>query len=98
VTGHGHYNPLPHLPRLPSGPNPAAPAVGGWIHRIFRDATGYAKAVGAASGFSLIMLPFIILFLLIQRRLDKDDPKLALAPVHSQPDLPFVDPFEKGEE
>jgi len=68
-------------------------ALGRWLNKIDH----YGKAVTAASGFSLVLLPFIIVFLLVQRRLDENDPKLALAPVHSQPDMPFGDPSVRND-
>jgi hypothetical protein len=34
----------------------------------------------------------LLLFLLLQDRIDRRDPKLALAPEHGEPDLPFERP------
>jgi hypothetical protein len=51
-----------------------------------------AKAVGEAAqraAFPLALLVAMFLFLLFQNRLDRRDPKLAMAPIHSTPDLPF---------
>ena len=62
-----------------------------WIDRIIKAVTRYAVAVGAASGIGVSVLPLLIIFLLVQRRLDARDPKLALAPAHAEPDLGYVD-------
>jgi hypothetical protein len=37
------------------------------------------------------------MFLLIQNRIDRRDPKLARAPLHAQPDLPFLPPPAPGD-
>ena len=38
-------------------------------------------------------LIFLVLgFLIVQSRIDRSDPKLALAPVHADPDLEFLPP------
>ncbi|WP_432545862.1 hypothetical protein [Kineococcus sp. SYSU DK004] len=44
------------------------------------------------SGFLVAGGALLLLFLLVQDQLDRRDPKLALAPVHPDPDLPFEDP------
>lgn len=55
-----------------------------------------AIAATAAEGakraaFPMLLLVLMALFVLAQHRLDSRDPKLALAPVHAEPDLPFDD-------
>jgi hypothetical protein len=45
--------------------------------------------VGKRVAFPLVLLLIIALFLAMQHRIDKRDPKLALAPVHREHDLPF---------
>jgi hypothetical protein len=55
-----------------------------------------AVAAVAAEGakraaFPVLLLLLMAAFLLAQHRLDSRDPKLALAPVHAEPDLPFVE-------
>jgi hypothetical protein len=45
---------------------------------------------GSAATFVLYLI--VVLFLVIQDRIDRNDPKLALAPVFGEPDLPFDDP------
>ena len=44
-------------------------------------------ATGTAAGIAT--LPLVVAFLLIQRRIDRREPKLALAPRHAEPDLAF---------
>jgi hypothetical protein len=44
------------------------------------------------SGFPLGVLLMLVLFLLLQDRIDRRDPKLTLAPGHADPDLPFDEP------
>jgi hypothetical protein len=41
------------------------------------------------SGFPLGVLFLLALFLLVQDRIDRRDPKLALAPEYPEPDVPF---------
>jgi hypothetical protein len=42
------------------------------------------------TGFPIAVLVMLALFLLFQDRIDRRDPKLALAPEHPEPDLPFA--------
>jgi hypothetical protein len=44
------------------------------------------------TAFPLILLIVAGLFLLVQDRIDRRDPKLAHAPLHARPDLPFLPP------
>jgi hypothetical protein len=53
-----------------------------------RTASVVAGATRQAA-FPGLMLVLALLFLLVQDRIDRHDPKLALAPVHADPDLPF---------
>jgi hypothetical protein len=50
------------------------------------------------TAFPLILLILGGLFLLIQNRIDSRDPKLARAPLHAQPDLPFLPPPSPGDD
>jgi hypothetical protein len=50
-----------------------------------------SKPVAEGAALGLGTLPFIILFLLIQDRIDRGDPKLAKAPSYAEPDLGFGD-------
>lgn len=49
-------------------------------------------------GFPLALALVVLLFLLVQYHIDRRDPKLALAPVHADPDLKFEPPRADGEE
>jgi hypothetical protein len=49
------------------------------------------------TAFPLLLLILGGLFLLIQNRIDSRDPKLARAPLHAQPDLPFLPPPSPGD-
>jgi hypothetical protein len=72
--------------RTPPGgakPNPDDMAVLGKVVRI-------GHAVAEKASFPLFSLLIVILFLLVQDRIDRRDPKLALAPVHAEPDLGFT--------
>jgi hypothetical protein len=44
------------------------------------------------SVFPMSLIFLVLGFLLVQSRIDRSDPKLALAPVHADPDLEFVPP------
>lgn len=43
------------------------------------------------AAFPVFLLIVAVVFLAVQDRIDRNDPKLALAPVHAEPDLPFPD-------
>jgi hypothetical protein len=56
------------------------------------------QTIGEAAkrtAFPLLLLIAMFVFVLLQNRLDRRDPKLALAPIHSTPDLPFS-PLPQG--
>lgn len=53
--------------------------------------TAAAPALKGAAVTSLITLPLVVLFLLVQRVIDRRDPKLALAPSYGDPFLGFTD-------
>jgi hypothetical protein len=61
--------------------------LGELIERIAR----VAAEVGKRSAFPIGLLGLVLGFLSIQNRIDRRDPKLALAPVYPTPDLPFDD-------
>jgi hypothetical protein len=48
--------------------------------------------VAAKAAFPMLLLLIVVAFLLVQDRIDRKDPKLALAPTHAEPDLPFDSP------
>ena len=83
------------------GPAPGPPAVLGplSVPTTVPPPAGIVAAAGrvateAAEGaaFPLILLALVILFLAIQDRIDRRDPKLAHAPVHASDDLVFGPP------
>jgi hypothetical protein len=58
------------------------------------DDTNVLKILAEVAGktaFPIILALIVVLFLAIQDRIDRNDPKLALAPVRSEP-LDFIDP------
>lgn len=61
------------------------------IGRVAQVAAEVAKGVAHNSGFPLLLLLAVAVFLFIQHHLDRLDPKLALAPVQSDPHLIFDD-------
>ena len=56
-----------------------------------------AVTVTEGSAASLVMYLVVVAFLAIQDRIDRNDPKLALAPVGGERDLPF-DTLPAGDE
>ena len=54
----------------------------GWLVRV-------VEQVAERAAFPLGLLVVAGLFLLIQDRIDRNDPKLAFAPLYAEPDLPF---------
>jgi hypothetical protein len=90
--------------------SPIAPRTPGKVRRAPKaeDEPGVvaaiAEAIAAAivpvvkrTAFPLILVILGGLFLLIQNRIDSRDPKLARAPLHAQPDLPFLSPPAPGD-
>ena len=49
-----------------------------------------AAAVLKKSSFPFLLLLIVVIFLVVQDRIDRNDPKLALAPVHADSELPFT--------
>lgn len=70
---------------LSRGVSAVVDAVGAVLEPIREAALPAAKG----AGYSLFALPLLILFLLVQKRIDAQDPKLALAPSYADPDLAF---------
>ena len=88
---------LPQAPRE-ARPSPSAPG------RVARLVKAIAKAIAKLvvpvvqrTAFPLILLIVAGLFLLVQDRIDRRDPKLAHAPLHARPDLPFLAPPSPGD-
>ncbi len=71
------------------GPGAPADAPGG-LRRAFDALAAAAVDVGERAAFPLVLLLVIGIFLAAQHRIDQRDPKLALAPVHAETDLPFT--------
>ncbi len=63
-------------------------------NETFADALAHlARALGAVAeraAFPVLLMIVMALFFLLQDRIDRRDPKLALAPVHADPRLDFV--------
>jgi hypothetical protein len=76
-----------------AGADPARPARDDERGPVARalDALGRAAVdVGTRAAFPILLLLVIALFLAAQHRIDQRDPKLALAPVQREVDLPFT--------
>jgi hypothetical protein len=71
--------------------------IDGVIRAIAEAIRGVAPVV-ERTAVPLILLILGGLFLLIQNRIDRRDPKLARAPLHAQPDLPFLPPPFPGDD
>jgi hypothetical protein len=67
------------------------------LARMLSELAPTALAVAEASAFPLLLLLLVLAFLIVQDRIDRRDPKLALAPVYPEPDLPFLPPSVRGE-
>jgi hypothetical protein len=61
------------------------------LGKLLRQIAHVAAEVGKRSAFPTGLLVLVFTFLALQNRIDRRDPKLALAPVHPTPDLPFDD-------
>lgn len=85
-------NSLPRLPR-PSAARIASPVtqIKEAIAQLVTTAQQAAPAAARGGALGLGTLPFLLLFLLIQKRLDERDPKLALAPSYEDEYLTFDD-------
>lgn len=86
---------VPLVPGAASGTD--AGGVGTWFGGVVGDlidtAAPSATAVARAVGWTFWTLPVIILFLLVQNRIDRRDPKLADAPSEAVPGLGFDDGY-----
>jgi hypothetical protein len=69
------------------GPNKPSP-----LARVLADAGRLVKPVLEQTAFPLALLLIVGVFLGVQNRIDRGDPKLALAPVYREPDLSFGSP------
>jgi hypothetical protein len=66
------------------------------LRKVLQQIAQVAAEVGKRSAFPSGLLVLVMTFLALQNRIDRKDPKLALAPVHATPDLPFGDPEDGG--
>jgi hypothetical protein len=60
--------------------------------RALKTAAKAAEVVGKKSAFPVALFGIVLLFLVAQDRIDRNDPKLRLAPRHADPDLAFGPP------
>lgn len=60
-----------------------------WWQRVGKAAIDYVPAALLRLSVPLLLLVLMGLFILAQEAIDRKDPKLRLAPVHREPDLPF---------
>ncbi len=75
---------------------PTLPGADG-LRELLRKIAEVAIEVGKRSAFPSGLLMLVLGFLSVQNRIDRRDPKLALAPVYPTPDLPFSPPAEGGD-
>jgi hypothetical protein len=79
----------------PAGTLAQPPGIDG-LRRVLEKIAQVAAEVGKRSAFPTGLLVLVVIFLTLQNRIDRRDPKLALAPVHPTPDLPFGAPDDDG--
>jgi hypothetical protein len=79
----------------PTGTLAQPPGIDG-LRRVLQKIAQVAAEVGKRSAFPTGLLVLVVIFLTLQNRIDRRDPKLALAPVHPTPDLPFGAPDDGG--
>lgn len=72
----------------------APPGLDG-LRKVLQQIARVAAEVGKRSAFPSGLLMLVVAFLTLQNRIDRRDPKLALAPVYPTPDLPFGEPDEQ---
>lgn len=70
---------------------PAKAPFASFFQRLWNAIKKLSTPLITGASIGLGILPFIIVFLLIQHRIDMRDPKLALAPSYAEPDLGFGD-------
>lgn len=77
------------LTAVADGARRAAAAVGKVAAQAMAVAAEAAAPAAKGTAFGVGTLPLVAGFLLVQRRLEARDPKLALAPTYAEPDLSF---------
>jgi hypothetical protein len=79
-------------PAKGEGKAPESAAARSALARAFDQLQDLAVAVAKRGEFPGALLAVLLVFLWVQRRLDRQDPKLALAPLHPTPALQFPSP------
>lgn len=92
----GSAAPAP-APVPPADPNAGSDGrdrggLGQTLGRVAEAVREAVVTVAKRAAFPMLLMIAMALFLVFQNRLDRRDPKLALAPVKGAPDLPFTDP------
>jgi hypothetical protein len=62
------------------------------LERIAQVVAGVAEEVAERTAFPAGLALMMVGFFAVQDRIDRRDPKLALAPVHAEPDIAFGPP------
>lgn len=98
----------PILPELDPGERETEPASGPLLNSFPREnlrAGSVLDEVGQVAlgvlqrpAFPLMLILIVLLFLLLQNRMDRNDPKLAMAPAYGSSDLEFESPNNGGDE
>jgi hypothetical protein len=87
--------PQPGMTAPPSA-LPTPPGADG-VRKLLKKIAKVAAEVGKRSAFPSSLLMLVLGFLSVQNRIDRRDPKLALAPVYPTPDLPFSPDAGEGD-
>ncbi len=85
----------------PAGPTPTdspeeGESLGDQLFGALGDAAGWIGRNLDKTGFPLLLILLVAGYMAVQNRLDRRDPKLALAPVHADRDLEFLPPPRRG--
>lgn len=86
-------------PLHPSGQGFAEDSGGGLLEdvkRLLEALAHVATEVGKRAVLPFVLIFVLVGFLIVQDRIDRRDPKLALAPIYPDPDLPFLPPSAQG--
>ena len=93
TTAVPEFSPPAHVGLVPAkkkGDDQGALASAGQrLRRLFDWTASFAAEGTKQAAFPGLLILLAFLFLLVQDRIDRRDPKLALAPVHADPDLTF---------
>ena len=81
---------------LPSLPVIHDPLTNNVSHAVQNVVNAVSKA-GGGTGFPLLLLIIVAMFLMAQSRMDRRDPKLALASVAADDNLQFGPPPSRGD-